>query len=280
MASSFFALLDDIAYLMDDIATATKSATKHTAGILGDDLAVNAAKASRFSSSKELPLLWAIVKGSFLNKIILIPIIIFLSYFFKGLIIPILIAGGAYLAYEGVEGVWDYIMGHEESLTEAKDDDSKVKEAIITDFILSIEIVLIALSSVINEDLTTQIIVVTIVSFLATIGVYGIVAFLVRLDDMGFAIAKGEEKSSFKYRFGIFLVKLLPYIIRILKVVGIVAMLLVAGSIFIEHISYFEEIRELLKMPLIISELLASIVVGGFGMLFVYIIKKFIALFK
>jgi len=204
MASGFFALLDDISLLMDSSANLTKVAAKNTAGVLGDDLAVNAAKASQFQASRELPVLWAITKGSIVNKIIIVPIMIALSYYFPQAIIPILMLGGLFLSYEGAHGIWGYIFPHEEKeQQEPTSEKDKIKSAIITDFILSIEIVLIALSTVADAPLQTKILVVSVVSILATIGVYSIVAFLVRLDDMGLALARDAKPKTFKYKLSL-----------------------------------------------------------------------------
>ena len=161
MASGFFAILDDIAALMDDVAVATKVATRKTAGILGDDLAVNAEKATGFLSSRELPVLWAITKGSLINKLIIVPIALLLSAFFPAAIKIILILGGLYLAYEGVEKIIEFLFHRpktgQEVIKEVKQDDhaaeeTKIKSAIATDFILSIEIVIIALGSVAEKN--------------------------------------------------------------------------------------------------------------------------------
>jgi len=272
MASGFFMLLEDISVLMDDIAVNTKIAAKNTAGVLGDDLAVNASKASNFSASRELPVIWAITKGSLVNKIIIIPIMIALSIYFPQAIVPILLLGGAFLSFEGAEGIWGYIFPHENH-SQSKDvpEKDKIKSAIITDFILSIEIVLIALSTVVNSPLLERIIIVTLISFLATIGVYGIVAFLVRLDDMGLSLAENEPKDSFKYRFGMRLVSALPLIIKILSVVGVFAMLLVAGGIFMHHIEILHDIMH--NIPTFMSELIVPLIVGGFIMMIVNAIK-------
>jgi len=277
MASGFFALLDDISVLMDNSSTMIKSAAKNTVGVLGDDLAVSAAKASSFQASRELPVLWAITKGSFLNKIIIIPIMLALSYYFPNLIIYILILGGIYLAYEGVHGIWGYLFPENEANEkEPMGEKQKVKSAIVTDFVLSLEIVLIALSTVQNSPLTQKIIIVTAVSFLATIGVYGLVAFLVRLDDMGLAISQNAKQGSLKYKFGMFLISLLPIIVRILSVVGIFAMLMVAGGIFMHNIHILHEVMH--KIPSFMGEIIAAIIIGGVAMILIdgtkFIVKK------
>ena len=210
MASGFFALLDDIAALMDDVATMSKISTKKTAGILGDDLAVNAEKASGFISSRELPVLWAITKGSFLNKLIILPLAFLLSAFFPPAIKVILVLGGMYLAYEGAEKIFEVLFhkSHKKENTNntvqavnKAEEKKKIKSAIFTDFILSVEIVIIALGTVLKEPLLTQILVVSIVALIATVGVYGIVALIVRMDDLGFRLIKMSNGSKSFFEF-------------------------------------------------------------------------------
>ena len=248
MASGFFALFDDIAVLMDDVAAMSKVATRKTAGILADDLAVNAEKASGFVSSRELPVLWKIAKGSFLNKLIILPVAFLLSAFLPVAIVPILLVGGVYLAYEGAEKIYEYLFHRSEAkrdtkiteMTEAQalaHEKEKIKSAIIVDFILSVEIVIIALGTVSDEPLSIQIAVVTVVAILATIGVYGLVALLVRMDDFGYQlIAAGENKAGVLKSIGTALVKTLPILVRGLAVVGTLAMILVAGGIFVHNV--------------------------------------------
>ncbi|QOW08864.1 DUF808 domain-containing protein [Kaistella flava (ex Peng et al. 2021)] len=247
MASGFFAVLDDIAALMDDVAVASKVATKQTAGILGDDLAVNAEKATGFLSSREVPVLWAIMKGSFVNKLIIIPIAFLLQFIFPPAIKIILILGGLYLAYEGVEKIIEYFFHkkdkHEEVIKEIEDGETaetaeklKVKSAITTDFILSLEIVIIALGSVLEKSLPIQIITVSIVAILATVGVYGIVALIVRMDDAGYKLIEKSHNKGFFNLLGKSLVKALPIIIKALSIIGTIALLLVSGGIFDHNI--------------------------------------------
>jgi len=270
MASGFFALLDDISLLMDSSANLTKVAAKNTVGILGDDLAVNVPNASQFKASRELPVLWAISKGSIVNKIIIVPTIIALSYYFPQAIMPILLLGGLFLAYEGAHGIWGYIFPHKEGeKQELTSEKNKVKSAIITDFILSMEIVLITLSTVVNEPLEIKILVVSVISILATIGVYSIVALLVRLDDIGVALARDANPKSFKYILGMKLVSLLPIIIKILNVVGVFAMLLVAGGIFMENIYILHELMLNLKISNFVAKFISALIFGGFLMLIV-----------
>ncbi|HAI80356.1 MAG TPA: DUF808 domain-containing protein, partial [Chryseobacterium sp.] len=248
MASGFFAILDDIAALMDDVAVTSKIATKQTAGILGDDLAVNAEKATGFLSSREIPVLLKIMKGSFINKLIIVPIAFLLQVVYPPAIKFILILGGLYLAYEGVEKVIEYFFHRqkkgqevikeveEPSMDGEKAEAAKVKSAITTDFILSIEIVIIALGTVLDKSLLIQIITVSIVSIIATVGVYGIVALIVRMDDAGYKLIRRSNEKGFFNSLGEILVKALPIVIKILGVVGTIALILVSGGIFDHNI--------------------------------------------
>ncbi len=244
MPSGFFALLDDLAMIMDDVATMTKVAGKKTAGILGDDLAVNAEKAVGFPASRELPVLWAITKGSFLNKLIILPLAFLLSAFAGWLIQPILVMGGFYLAYEGMEKVVHMVRphgAHDTAQTERPDEKVRIRSAVVVDFILSVEIIIIALSQVVDSPLSVQIAVVSIIALVATVGVYGLVALIVRMDDAGLALAEREEAWAQKLGSG--MVRALPILIRIIGHVGTVALLLVAGGIFhhieaLHHVFY------------------------------------------
>jgi predicted DNA repair protein MutK len=284
MPSGFFALFDDIAVLMDDVAAMSKIATKKTAGILADDLAVNAEKASGFVSSRELPILWKIAKGSFLSKLIILPIAFLLSAYLPWVIVPILLLGGVYLAYEGAEKIYEYFF-HKSSaerqvvkleMSPAEQvayEEKKVKDAIIVDFILSIEIVIIALGSVSDQPLQTQIPVVTIVAILATIGVYGLVALLVRMDDLGFRlIARSDDEAGFSKTVGNGLVKTLPIIIRVLGVLGTIAMILVAGGIFVHNLHFFHDLFQ--SIPSIIVELVVGLLVGIVALAVVKLFSK------
>lgn len=270
MASGFFALFDDIAVLMDDVAAMSKFATKKTAGILADDLAVNAEKASGFVSSRELPVLWKITKGSLLNKLIILPAVFLLNTYFPAALVPILLIGGLYLGYEGAEKIYEYLfhkkeatqgkpkitkMTKEEALAHEKE---KIKSAILVDFILSLEIVIIALSTVIDQSLELQIGVVTVVALLATVGVYGLVALLVRMDDFGYKlIATGKNVSE---KIGTALVKTLPFIIKGLSIAGTLAMILVAGGIFVHNIHFIHDLVH--TLPSILGEFIVGLLVG------------------
>ncbi|MBQ0769352.1 MAG: DUF808 domain-containing protein [Bizionia sp.] len=272
MASGFFALLDDIALLMDDVAAMSKITTKKTAGILGDDLAVNAEKASGFVSSRELPVLWAITKGSFFNKLIILPVAFLLSAFLPWAVTVILVLGGLYLAYEGAEKVYEYLVPHahdtpinlKEELTDEEillAEKSKIKSAILTDFILSVEIVIIALGTVVGQDLLFQILVVSIVAIIATIGVYGIVALIVRMDDFGHKlISLSKDGKGVLVAIGQFFVAALPWVIKSLSVIGTIALLLVAGGIFVHNLEFMHHFLE--SIPGIIRDFIVGL---GFG---------------
>ena len=286
MASGFFALLDDIAAIMDDVAVMSKFAAKKTAGILGDDLAVNAEKASGFISSRELPVLWAIAKGSFINKVIILPIAFLLSAFLPVAVIIILILGGLYLAYEGAEKIYEYFFPNEHSkheislepMTEEQIltlEKGKIKSAIVTDFILSVEIVIIALGTVIGKPIVSQILVVSIIALIATVGVYGIVALIVRMDEAGLKLIQMSSKEgSFTKTLGNILVQALPKVIKSLSVIGTIALLLVAGGIFVHEIPFLHDI--LPQIPSIITEFIIGLVFGGIVLGIVTLFKKII----
>ncbi len=273
MASGFFVLLDDIATLMNDVATMGKIAGKKTAGILGDDLAVNAEKASGFVSERELPVLWAIAKGSLINKLIILPVAFLLSFFLPWTIVVILLIGGCYLAFEGMEKILEYVFPHQheskdEKLVEMSKEEvmefekSKIKSAIITDFILSVEIVIIALGTVVDESIGTQIIVVSIIALLATVGVYGIVGLIVRMDDFGFKlVANGiRQNLKSKIRTGRFLIKALPWVIKSIGVLGTIALMLVSGGLFVHYVDFIHDLLH--AWPAVLAEFTMGIVVG------------------
>lgn len=284
MASGFFALLDDIAALMDDVVVMSKITTKKTAGILGDDLAVNAEKASGFVSSREIPVLWAITKGSMLNKLIILPIAFLLSAFLPWAVTVILVLGGIYLAFEGAEKIYEFFVPHKghhvkindaENLSEEellKLEKAKIKSAIVTDFILSVEIIIIALGTVVGETILFQVLVVSIVAVIATIGVYGIVALIVRMDDLGFRLIKiSKEKKGFSFTIGNFLVQALPKVIKSLSVIGTIALLLVAGGIFVHNIEFLHHFLE--NIPSFIRDFIVGLLVGAIALLLFKAIK-------
>ncbi len=285
--SGFFALLDDIASLMGDVTVMTKVATKKTAGVLGDDLAVGAEKASNFKASRELPVIWAITKGSFLNKLMILPFAFLLSAFYPQAIVPFLLLGGVYLSFEGVEKIVHTFFHKKHDINDILEtqteeellivEKAKIKSAIITDFILSLEIIMIALGTVTDYEILTQIVVVTLVAITATIGVYGIVALMVRMDDGGFKmieISKNKKgfAKRFWYRLGMIHVWTLPKLIQLLAIVGTIAMLLVGGGMFVHNIPQIHDFFH--AIPSVISELIMGLVVGFIAFLFVSLVKK------
>lgn len=284
MASGFFVLLDDIAALMDDVGVMTKVAAKKTAGILGDDLAVNAEKASGFVSDREIPVLWAITKGSLLNKAIILPFAFLLSTFVPVAIPIILVLGGVYLAYEAAEKIYEYIVPHapEKKVTIVGEiseeqilllEKEKVKSAILTDFILSVEIVIIALGTVVEAPLLNQIMVVSAIALIATVGVYGIVALIIRMDEFGYKlIALNEHENSFSDRIGKLLIVALPKVIKALALIGTIALITVSGGIFAHYIPFVHHLFP--AWPSILREVLAGLVIGFIAFVIVSSIKK------
>ena len=284
MATGFLALLDDIAAMMDDVAMMSKVAGKKTAGILGDDLAVNAEKSSGFASSRELPVLWAIGKGSLLNKLIILPIAFALSAILPAAIHVILILGGLFLAYEGAEKVFEYFI----PLANAHDEDkevvssesdilaiekTKIKSAILTDFILSVEIVIIAMGTVLDKPILIQIIVVSIIALIATFGVYGIVALIVRMDEMGFKLIQmSKNEKSITHKIGQILVKALPKVIKSLAVIGTIALLLVAGGIFVHNSEFLHHL--LPQIPDFVKEFAVGLIAGSIVLAVVMLVNK------
>ncbi|MGZ0017425.1 DUF808 domain-containing protein [Yeosuana sp. AK3] len=290
MASGFFALLDDIAALMDDVVVMSKITTKKTAGILGDDLAVNAEKATGFVSTRELPVLWAITKGSFLNKLIILPVAFLLSSFLPWAVTLVLVLGGVYLAYEGVEKIIGFFVPHEHEPTVIKKHDlleedviqlekKKIKSAIFTDFILSIEIIIIALGTVLGKPILFQILVVSIVSIIATVGVYGIVALIVRMDDLGFRLIKtSNDQKGLVVKIGQFLVFALPWVIKSLSVIGTVALILVAGGIFTHNIEILHHLLE--NLPAMLKDAIVGLAIGFAAFVVIELFKKILKLLK
>ncbi|AEA33802.1 DUF808 family protein [Hippea maritima] len=283
MASGFFALLDDISTLMDDIASATKIATKNTVSLLGDDVAVNAKKASGFDSSKEIPILIAIIKGSLINKAILLPIVFILEILAEWLIVPILLLGGIYISYEAFEKVYEFVFTkkHKKEQNKELTDKEKIRSAIKTDFILSIEIVVMAISSVLGKPLYIQIPTVAVVSVVATAGVYGFVALIVRMDDIGIKLIQlSDKKGRFLRSIGIALIEAMPYVVKILSVVGTLAMFLVCGGIYMHKLEFIHHLLDMfeINIPILIIEMMVGFIVGGFSFMIKEGLVKFAGL--
>ena len=219
--------------LLDDVALMTKVAAKKTAGVVGDDLALNANQVTGVRADRELPIVWAVAKGSLVNKLILIPAALLLSVFAPALITPLLMLGGGYLCFEGVEKLLHKLMHRRDSSVhsvpdELIDENAKIKGAIRTDFILSAEIVIIALGVVAESSLTTQIISLLLIGIGLTVFVYGIVALIVKADDFGFALMRRPATAA----VGKALILFMPWFMRGVSIVGTLAMFLVGGGIF------------------------------------------------
>jgi predicted DNA repair protein MutK len=245
--SSLLALIDDIATVLDDVALMTKVAAKKTAGVLGDDLALNAEQVSGVRAERELPVVWAVAKGSLRNKLILVPAALLISAIAPWAITPLLMIGGAYLCFEGFEklahkflhNAADDAAEHQAELQALSDpnvdlvayEKDKIKGAIRTDFILSAEIIVIALGTVKDAAFASQVTVVAGIALIMTIGVYGLVAGIVKLDDAGFYLLK--TRNSLNQTIGRGLLKLAPYLMKSLAVIGTVAMFLVGGGILL-----------------------------------------------
>ncbi|WP_445115232.1 DUF808 domain-containing protein [Acinetobacter sp. WZC-1] len=242
MAGSLLILLDDIATVLDDVALMSKMAAKKTAGVLGDDLALNAQQVSGVRSDRELPVVWQVAKGSFINKLILVPLALLISVVAPWLINPLLMIGGLFLCYEGVEKVLHNLRhkkagtheaaSHEKQALQtdlANFEKEKVRGAVRTDFILSAEIVVISLGTVAAATFATQVMVLSVIAILMTVGVYGFVAIIVKIDDFGLYLT--QQASAFKQSVGRGLLAFAPKLMKALTIVGTIAMFLVGGGI-------------------------------------------------
>ncbi len=273
-AANLLALLDDIATVLDDVALMTKVAAKKTAGVLGDDLALNAQQVSGVRASRELPVVWAVAKGSFINKAILVPAALAISAVAPVLITPLLMLGGAYLCFEGVEKLAHKFLPHGDDssehtkLIEAASqseeamlafEQSKIKGAIRTDFILSAEIIVIALGTVATASLMTQAAVVSAIALVMTVGVYGLVAGIVKLDDLGLHLMQ-QSKTGIKQALGRGILAFAPWLMKTLSIVGTAAMFLVGGSILLHGLPGAHDFLHH-------AEEAVHAVVGGFALL-------------
>jgi predicted DNA repair protein MutK len=242
--SSLLALIDDIATVLDDVAVLTKAATKKTAGVLGDDLALNAQQVSGVTASRELPVVWAVAKGSALNKAILVPVALAISAFAPWAVTPLLMAGGAFLCYEGFEKLAHRFLHADTAAAERRDlaaaladpatdlvayERDKIRGAVRTDFILSAEIIVITLGTVADAPFGTRVAVLTGIAVLMTVGVYGLVAGIVKLDDAGLWLSRAGSSAARALGRGI--LRVAPWLMKGLAVAGTAAMFLVGGSI-------------------------------------------------
>ena len=257
---SLLALIDDIASILDDVAAMSKVAAKKTASVLGDDLALNAQQVTGVKADRELPIVWAVAKGSMINKAILVPLALLISAFISWAITPLLMIGGAYLCYEGFEKIAHKLMpgGHHEeekpaaaeikNETEAKTHEKdKVKGAVRTDFILSAEIIVISLGIVSSAPFLNQVTVMVLIAVAMTIGVYGLVGAIVKIDDAGLYLSKLAGESSIMKgvrAFGRGIVNLAPWLMKMLSVVGTIAMFLVGGSIISHGLPFMHSLIE------------------------------------
>ena len=290
MASvGLLALVDDIASLLDDVSVMTKVAAKKTAGVLGDDLALNAQQVTGVDPKRELPVVWAVAKGSFLNKLILVPLALIISAVFPIGVTILLMLGGLFLCYEGMEKLAHKWLPHEESddehkkkLAAATADENidikayerkKIKGAIRTDFILSAEIIVIALGVAQGESLLTQAIVVSLIAIVMTSGVYGLVAGIVKFDDAGLALVKaGQGNSSFdgfQRKLGQIILFLAPKLMKFLSVVGMIAMFLVGGGILVHGLPFLHHLLEggNASMGAVMTVMMPVLFNGGVGLI-------------
>ncbi len=297
MASSLFVLLDDIATVLDDVAILTKVAAKKTAGVLGDDLALNAQQVAGVRADRELPVVWAVAKGSLVNKAILVPAALLISAFMPAWVIGVLMMiGGAFLCFEGVEKVLHALLpSHKaqdrdahDKLVEAVKDESvdmvafekdKITGAIRTDFILSAEIIVISLGTVAGESFSKQVITLIAIALLMTVGVYGFVAGIVKLDDLGLKLM--QSASGFVKSIGRGILRAAPWLMKFLSVAGVVAMFLVGGGLFVHNVPALHHFVEHLMhsySPAWLVEMatnaIVGAVVGGIVVAVVELVKK------
>ncbi len=296
--TGLLALLDDITTLLDDVAIFSKVAVKKTAGVLGDDLALNAEQVSGVKADRELPVVWAVAKGSFLNKLILVPLALAISAFIPWLIQPLLMAGGLYLCFEGAEKILHSFKNNKDekdtlrnNIQQAKSnaelltlEKDKVRGAIRTDFVLSAEIIVIALGTVAGQDLITQALVVSLIAFVVTVGVYLLVGLIVRLDDIGLHLHQSSKKII--QQLGFVILKGAPMLIRLLTIVGTIAMFLVGGGIFVHGLPVLHHVAELAvsgdiaQLPVMTSvintgvSLLVGLIIGSVAVLIASFLPK------
>ena len=278
--ASLLTLLDDISVILDDVSLMTKVAVKKTAGVLGDDLALNAEQVSGVKADRELPVVWAVAKGSFVNKLILVPLALLISAIYPPLVTFLLMCGGVYLAYEGAEKIihkfWPHILPHDEdqiARLRANADETidlvafekeKIKGAVRTDFILSAEIIVIALGSAVGATLLEKSLVLSIIAIGITVGVYGLVAGIVKMDDLGLYLMK--QTSNAKQKIGGFLLSAAPKLMKFLSIAGTLAMFLVGGGILVHGIDFLHhEVEDLAHLTGIfesITTMLLNALVG------------------
>jgi predicted DNA repair protein MutK len=274
MATSLLALLDDITSMLDDVAVLTKVAAGKTAGVMGDDLALNAEQVSGVKIERELPVVWAVAKGSFLNKLILVPGALAISAFLPVAIMPLMMVGGLFLCYEGFEKVAHKVLHDpaEDAVHQAKlaaalanpaadvvaVEQAKIKGAIRTDFVLSAEIIVITLGTMGTAPFAQQVLALSVVAIGATVLVYGLVAGIVKLDDLGMALHRGPDRL--RHQMGAGILRAAPILMKSLSILGTAAMFTVGGSILVHGLPPVEHVIEGLAAPVAArSGLLATI---------------------
>ena len=279
-AANLLALLDDIATMLDHIAAMSKVAAKKTAGVLGDDLALNADQVRGVKADRELPVVWAVAKGSMLNKVILVPAALLISALLPVMITVLLVLGGLYLCFEGAEKILHRLTLHhddaerEATLSKLADENvdlvalekDKIKGAIRTDFILSAEIIVIALGSVATADFATQVGVLCALSVAITVGVYGLVAAIVKMDDAGLYLLRKSLTGNYNHTqrlFGRALLVTAPLLMKFLAVVGTIAMFLVGGGILTHNIPFIHHIAEQVILLIPVWPMVTSIAFDG-----------------
>lgn len=275
-AGSLLALLDDIATVLDDVAILTKVAAKKTSGVLGDDLALNAQQVAGVRAEREIPVVWAVAKGSLWNKAILVPAALLISALAPWLIAPLLMVGGGYLCFEGVEKLWHKVAHRSEEASEAEAltaalthpevdlvqfEAEKIKGAIRTDFILSAEIIVIALGTVAGKAFGVQVVALVLIALLMTVGVYGLVAGIVKLDDAGLWLTR-RHASGALHQLGRALLALAPPLMKLLAVVGTAAMFLVGGGILMHEWGWLHHAIQATVGSVWWMDMVASLVVG------------------
>lgn len=279
--ASLFTLLDDIAAVLDDVSVMTKVAAKKTAGVIGDDLALNANQVSgkNVLPERELPIVWSVAKGAFINKVILIPLALLLSVFLPQAIIPLLMIGGAYLCFEGVEKLLHHFFHkNEENSKEELSEKDKIRGAIRTDFILSAEIIIIALGVLQESSTLIKVLSLCAIGIGITVFVYGLVGLIVKLDDIGLWLMR--KQSTFSQAVGKGLLFTMPWFMKGLSVIGTIAMFLVGGGIFahnLPQIHHFVETLNLNPNLLFLVDLVVGIAVGIIACLVILPLMKLFA---
>ena len=275
--ASLLTLLDDIATLLDDVSVLTKVAAKKTAGVIGDDLALNAQQVAGVKANRELPVVWGVFKGSLVNKLILVPAALLISWLAPALVVPLMMIGGAYLCYEGFEKVVEKLFHAKDKPdpearaqavlasgeTPAEMEKKKIRGAVRTDFILSAEIIGLSLAVVADQPLLTRATSLAVIALGVTVLIYGVVAAIVKMDDAGLWLDK--RPGTVLPAIGRSLLYAAPWLMKALGVIGTIAMFLVGGGIFVHNIDALHQLLEVMEgwgLPAFVADTLASLVVG------------------